>query len=74
MGWLVLVAIKPIMATLDGWTLGWLLAGGLFYTLGTYFYHRDSVRYSHAIWHLFCIAGSVCHYVAVVAQVIPARP
>ncbi|WP_202844527.1 PAQR family membrane homeostasis protein TrhA [Luteimonas saliphila] len=71
MGWLVVVAIKPVMATLDGWTLGWLLAGGLFYTLGTYYYHRESVRYSHAIWHLFCIGGSVCHYVAVMAQVIP---
>ncbi|MDH5834672.1 PAQR family membrane homeostasis protein TrhA [Luteimonas kalidii] len=70
MGWLVIVAIKPVMEALDGWTLGWLLAGGLFYTLGTYFYHRESVRYSHAIWHLFCIAGSLCHYVAVMAQVI----
>ena len=72
MGWLVVVAIKPVMAALDGWTLGWLLAGGLFYTLGTVFYHRESLRYSHAIWHLFCIAGSVCHYVAVMAQVLPA--
>src|SRR3546814_16704371 len=72
MGWLVIVAIKPVMAALDGWTLGWLLAGGLFYTLGTVFYHRESIRYSHAIWHLFCIAGSVFHYVAVVAQVLPA--
>src|SRR3546814_10880732 len=72
MGWLVIVAIRPVMAALDGWTLGWLLAGGLFYTLGTVFYHRESIRYSHAIWHLFCIAGSVCHYVAVMAQVLPA--
>jgi hemolysin III len=71
MGWLVVIAIKPVMAALDGWTLGWLLAGGLFYTLGTVFYHRESLRYSHAIWHLFCIAGSVCHYVAVMAQVLP---
>lgn len=70
MGWLVLVAIKPVAAALDGWTLGWLVAGGLFYTLGTIFYHRESIPYSHAIWHLFCIAGSVCHYVAVAAQVI----
>lgn len=73
MGWLVIVAIKPVMAALDGWTLGWLLAGGLFYTLGTVFYHRESIRYSHAIWHLFCIGGSVCHYVAVMAQVLPPR-
>jgi len=69
MGWLVLVAIKPVLASLDAWTFGWLVAGGVSYTLGTVFYHRDSLPYSHAIWHLFCIAGSVCHYVAVMAQV-----
>lgn len=72
MGWLVLVAIKPVMATLDGWTFGWLIGGGVFYTLGTFFYHRESIPYAHAIWHLFCIAGSVCHYVAVFAQVASA--
>lgn len=71
MGWLVIVAIKPLLMSLDAWTLGWLLAGGLFYTLGTYFYHRESIPYSHAIWHLFVIAGSVCHFVAVTAQVLP---
>lgn len=69
MGWLGLLAIKPIMAALDTWTLGWLLAGGVAYTLGTAFYHRDSLRYSHAVWHLFCIVGSACHYVAVLAQI-----
>lgn len=69
MGWLVLVAIRPLLAALDSWTLGWLLAGGLCYTLGTVFYHRPSLRYSHAIWHLFVLAGSVCHYIAVMAQV-----
>lgn len=69
MGWLVLVAIKPVLAALDAWTFGWLVAGGVFYTLGTIFYHRESIPYSHAIWHLFCIAGSVCHYISVMAQV-----
>ena len=73
MGWLVLVAIRPVMAALDDWTFGWLLAGGVFYTLGTFFYHRESIPYSHAIWHLFCIGGSVCHYIAVMAQVLPVR-
>ena len=73
MGWLVVVAIKPMWQSFDGWTLGWLFAGGLAYTLGTYFYHRESVRYSHAIWHLFVLAGSVCHYIAVLALVVPAR-
>ncbi|MFD0739312.1 hemolysin III family protein [Lysobacter koreensis] len=71
MGWLVIVAIKPLWGALDAWTLGWLFAGGICYTAGTFFYHRPSLRYSHAIWHLFVIAGSVCHYVAVMAQVIP---
>lgn len=73
MGWLVLVAIGPVMAALDGWTFGWLLAGGAFYTFGTFFYHRKSIPYSHAVWHLFCIGGSICHYIAVMAQVLPAR-
>ncbi len=73
MGWLVLLAIRPVIAALDDWTFGWLLAGGVAYTLGTVFYHRPSLRYSHAIWHLFVIAGSVCHYIAVMAQVLPAR-
>ncbi|GAB2503394.1 hemolysin III family protein [Pseudoxanthomonas sangjuensis] len=71
MGWLVVVAFKPMLSSLDGWTIGWLLAGGVFYTLGTYFYHRENIRYSHAIWHMFVIGGSVCHYVAVMRQVLP---
>ena len=70
MGWLVLVAIKPMWHSLDGWTLGWLFAGGAFYTLGTFFYHRESIPYSHAIWHMFVIAGSVCHFVSVSAQIL----
>lgn len=73
MGWLVVIAIGPVAAALDTWTLGWIIAGGLFYTLGTFFYMRESIPYAHAIWHLFCIGGSVCHYVAVLAQVVPAR-
>ena len=71
MGWLILVAAKPLFAALDAWTLGWLIAGGLSYTLGTFFYHRPAMRYSHAVWHLFVLGGSICHYVAVFAQVAP---
>src|SRR5688572_3289029 len=70
MGWLVIVAIKPLIGALDTWTIAWLFGGGLFYTLGTVFYHRPSLPYSHAILHLFVVAGSVCHYVAVMAQVV----
>ncbi|MGY0341339.1 PAQR family membrane homeostasis protein TrhA [Xylella fastidiosa] len=70
MGWLVVIALGPLQRLLDGWTLRWLLAGGVLYTLGTYFYHRDEVRYFHAIWHVFVLAGSVCHFIAVTAQVL----
>jgi hemolysin III len=73
MGWLVVVAIEPLLKSVDAFTLGWLLAGGIFYTLGTYFYQRDSVRYFHAIWHLFVLAGSVCHFIAVTGQVVGPR-
>jgi len=72
MGWLVIVAAKPLLNALDASTLGWLLAGGICYTLGTVFYHRPSLKYSHAIWHLFVVGGSVCHYIAVLSQVVPA--
>ena len=71
MGWLILVALRPMLDALDRWTIGWLVAGGAFYTLGTVFYHRPQLRYSHAIWHLFVVGGSVCHYIAVMAQVLP---
>ncbi|EFO81784.1 putative membrane protein [Oscillochloris trichoides DG-6] len=65
MGWLVVVAIVPMTQTLPASTLAWLVAGGLAYTAGTLFYHNQRIPFSHAIWHLFVIAGSVCHFVAV---------
>jgi hemolysin III len=68
MGWLVLVAIRPVAAALDGWTFGWILAGGIAYTLGTVFYHRPSMPHAHAVWHGFVIAGGACHSVAVWAE------
>jgi hemolysin III len=68
MGWLAIFAIRPLMQALDSATLGWLLAGGVAYTVGTVFYLRTT-RFSHAIWHLFCVVGSACHYVAVLGHV-----
>ena len=61
MGWLILVAIKPLWARLpaDGWT--WLVAGGVSYTLGIVFAVFDRVRYGHFVWHLFVLAGTFCH-------------
>ena len=65
MGWVVLVAIVPLVERLDLSTLAWLFAGGVAYTAGTAFYVTERIPYAHAIWHLFVIGGSVCHGVAV---------
>ncbi len=66
MGWLVLIAIKPLIAALPAAGLWWLVAGGLAYTAGVIFYVGDSKwRYGHFVWHLFVLAGTVCHFVAV---------
>ena len=70
MGWLVLVAIKPMLDALSLATLGWLLAGGIAYTLGTLFYMAKQWRYSHAIWHGFVLAGGACHFVAVFLHLV----
>lgn len=65
MGWLAVVAIGPLAKTLPAGGLAWLIAGGLCYTAGVPFYLRDRLRYRHAVWHLFVLAGSACHYAAV---------
>jgi hemolysin III len=72
MGWMVLVAAGPMLENVPVGTLLWLAAGGLAYTAGTIFYHARRIPYAHAIWHLFVLAGSICHYVAVAHEVIPA--
>lgn len=66
MGWLVLIAIRPLATLLPSAGLIWLIAGGLAYTVGVAFYLADSRwRYSHFVWHLFVIAGTTCHFFAV---------
>ena len=66
MGWLVVIAIKPMLSQVPTAGLLWLLAGGLFYTLGVVFYATDGkLRYGHFIWHLFVLGGTACHYFAV---------
>ena len=66
MGWLVVVAVRPLVAHVAPAGLAWLLAGGLCYTGGVVFYATDTrMRYGHAIWHLFVMAGSACHFAAV---------
>lgn len=65
MGWTVLVVIKPLWEVMPGWGIFWLVAGGLAYTGGVVYYATDHVRYNHFRWHLFVIAGTACHFVAV---------
>ena len=70
MGWLVLIAFKPLTAALPHAAVLWLVAGGLFYTLGIVFYALDKkLRHAHGIWHLFVLAGSTSHYLAVLLYV-----
>jgi hemolysin III len=74
MGWLALVAVKPMLLKVPHSGLLWLLAGGVLYTVGVVFYAWKKVPYNHAIWHGFVLAGSTCHYLAVLCSVIlPAK-
>ena len=70
MGWLAVIAIRPLLAALGWEGFGWLVAGGILYTGGIVFYATDhKVRHGHGIWHLFVLGGSICHYVAVLFYV-----
>ena len=66
MGWLILIAVNPLYARVPAAGLLWLVAGGVAYTAGVAFFAADSrLRYGHFIWHLFVMAGTACHYFAV---------
>jgi hemolysin III len=65
MGWLVVLAAKPLWQLLPAWGLFWLAAGGLAYTAGVWFYAASRLPYRHFVWHLFVLAGTACHAVAV---------
>ena len=71
MGWVVVVAIKPLLAHIETAGFVWLVTGGLLYTIGIIFYAFESrFRHWHGIWHLFVIGGSLAHYVAIAFYVI----
>ncbi|MBI1390322.1 MAG: hemolysin III family protein [bacterium] len=71
MGWVVLVAMKPLTEALPLGGLLWLTAGGLAYTAGVAFYSWRSLPYHHAIWHCFVLAGGICHFMAIYLYVLP---
>ena len=73
MGWVIIFAIKPLIDSFPFEGLMWLLAGGVSYTLGALFYSIKKIRYNHAIFHVFVLIGSFCHFMAVFFYVLPAK-
>jgi hemolysin III len=74
MGWMALIAIKPLIAAVPRNGIAWIVAGGLSYTVGAVFYGWKRIPFNHALWHVFVLAGSICHYLAVVFYVVPEHP
>jgi hemolysin III len=71
MGWLALVAVIPLLNSLSLAGFIWLLSGGFFYSFGTIFYLWQTLPFSHSIWHLFVLGGSICHFNCIYYHVIP---
>lgn len=73
LGWLVVIALRPLLTMVPLGGILWLLAGGLAYSFGVIFFAWRKLPYNHAVWHLFVLGGSVCHYFAVLWYVVPAK-
>jgi hemolysin III len=71
MGWVIIIAIKPLINNLEMAGIWWLIAGGLAYTGGAFFYLFRKIPFNHAIFHVFVLVGSVCHFVSVFWFVLP---
>jgi hemolysin III len=71
MGWIIIFAIKPLINSLSTEGLFWLFAGGLAYTCGAILYSIKKIKFNHAIFHLFVMLGSFCHFIAVYKYVLP---
>jgi len=67
MGWVILIAIKPLYEAMSFSGFMFLIAGGVSYTLGTIFFMRDQIKYNHSVWHLFVLGGSVLHFFSVLS-------
>jgi hemolysin III len=72
-GWFIVIAARPLLHAIGWHGMIWLGAGGLAYTLGIVFFALDRLRYFHAVWHLFVLAGSIAHYFAILFYVVPPR-
>lgn len=71
MGWIIVFAIKPLLNNLDLTGLLWLFAGGISYTLGAVFFSIEKIKFNHAIFHLFVLLGSFCHFISIYLYVLP---
>ena len=73
MGWMIVFAIQPLIDNLSSEGLFWLVAGGLAYTFGAILYGIKAIKLNHAIFHIFVLIGSACHFVSVYFYVLPAH-
>ncbi len=71
MGWIIIFAIKPLIHNLPLNGLIWLAAGGIFYTIGAILYSMNKLKYNHAIFHIFVLLGSFCHFMSIFFYVLP---
>jgi len=71
MGWLVVIAFKEMLVRVQPGGIALLIVGGLVYTLGVIFYAWEKLPFNHAIWHLFVLGGSICHFFAVLFYILP---
>ena len=71
MGWVIVFAIKPLINNLPPEGFLWLLAGGISYTLGAILYSIKKIKFNHAIFHMFVLTGSFCHFISVYFYVLP---
>ena len=71
MGWVIVFAIKPLINNLPSEGFLWLLAGGISYTLGAILYSINKIKFNHAIFHMFVLTGSFCHFISVFFYVLP---
>ena len=74
MSWMVMIAVMPLWRALPHLGMLWLMAGGFCYTLGVVFYSWHRLKFHHAVWHLFVLGGSTCHFLAVLLFLLPRTP
>jgi hemolysin III len=73
MGWMGILLVKPMLESLSTYALTLVAAGGISYTLGTVFYTRPNMRFAHTIWHLFVLAGTILHFIAIMDMILAGK-